>query len=56
MATANGIGAVVQISPLTPVKMTDDVLVRRNVVSGNQRPNTVTDGLFGALPGGVRIA
>jgi parallel beta-helix repeat protein len=55
VATDNAIGAVVQISPLRPVKVTDDVVVRGNVVSGNNRPNTVTDGLLGFLPGGVGI-
>lgn len=55
VSTDNAIGAMVQISPLRPVKVTDDVLVRGNVLSGNNQPNTVTDGLLGALPGGVGI-
>jgi parallel beta-helix repeat protein len=56
VSTDNAIGAMVQISPLRPVKVTDDVLVRRNVLSGNNRPNTITDGsLLGQLPGGVGI-
>ena len=55
VATDNAIGAMVQISPLRPVKVTDDVLVRRNTLSGNNRANTVTEGLLGLLPGGVGI-
>jgi parallel beta-helix repeat protein len=56
VSTDNAIGAMVQISPLRQVKVTDDVLVRRNVLSGNNRPNTITDeGLLGLLPGGVGI-
>ena len=47
VSTDNAIGALVQISPLRPVKVTQDVLVRRNVLSGNNRPNTVTEGLLG---------
>jgi hypothetical protein len=46
----------VQISPLRPVKATQDVLVRGNVLSGNNRPNTITEGFLGALPGGIGIA
>jgi len=56
VSTENAIGAMVQISPLRPVKVTDDVLVRRNVLSGNNQPNTIADGsLLGFLPGGVGI-
>ena len=44
VSTDNAIGALVQISPLRPIKVTQDVLVRRNVLSGNNRPNTVTEG------------
>jgi parallel beta-helix repeat protein len=55
VATDNAIGAMVQISPLRPVKVTEDVLVRRNVLSGNNQPNTVTDGLLGQLPGGLGV-
>ena len=44
VSTDNAIGALVQISPLRPVKVTQDVLVRRNVLSGNNRPNTITEG------------
>lgn len=55
VATDNAIGAMVQITPLRPVKVTDDVVVRRNILSGNNQPNTVTDGLLGFLPGGVGI-
>ena len=56
VSTDNAIGALVQISPLRPVKVTQDVLVRRNVLSGNNRPNTITEGFLGELPGGVGIA
>ena len=56
VSTDNAIGALVQISPLRPVKVTEDVLVRRNVLSGNNRPNTITEGFLGELPGGVGIA
>lgn len=56
VSTANAIGALVQISPLRPVKVTDDVVVRHNVLSGNNAPNTVTEGLLGQLPGGVGVA
>ena len=56
VSTDNAIGALVQISPLRPVKVTQDVLVRRNVLSGNNRPNTITEGFLGQLPGGVGIA
>ncbi len=56
VATDNALGALVQISPLRPVKVTQDVLVRRNVLSGNNRPNTITEGFLGALPGGIGIA
>jgi hypothetical protein len=55
VSTDNAIGAFVQISPLRPVKATDDVVVRHNVLSGNNQPNTVTDGLLGMLPGGLGI-
>jgi parallel beta-helix repeat protein len=56
VSTSNAIGAMVQISPLRPVKVTDDVLVRSNVLSGNNQPNTITDGsLLGQLPGGVGV-
>ncbi len=56
VSTDNAIGAVVQISPLRPVKATEDVLVRRNVLSGNNQPNTIADAsLLGFLPGGVGI-
>ena len=47
VSTDNAIGALVQISPLRPVKVTQDVLVRRNVLSGNNRPNTITEGVPG---------
>ena len=56
VSTDNALGALVQISPLRPVKVTEDVLVRRNVLSGNNRPNTITEGFLGALPGGTGIA
>ena len=56
VSTDNALGALVQISPLRPVKVTQDVLVRRNVLSGNNRPNTITEGFLGALPGGIGIA
>jgi parallel beta-helix repeat protein len=56
VSTENAIGALVQISPMRPVKVTDDVLVRHNVLSGNNAPNTVTEGLLGQLPGGVGVA
>ena len=56
VSTANAIGALVQISPGRLVKVTRDVVVRRNVLSGNNRPNTVTNGLLGGLPGGVGVA
>ena len=56
VSTDNAIGALVQISPQRPVKVTEDVLVRRNVLSGNNRPNTITEGFLGELPGGVGIA
>ncbi|WP_377639131.1 nitrous oxide reductase family maturation protein NosD [Oryzobacter terrae] len=57
VATDNAIGAMVQISPGRPVKVTEDVVVRRNTLSGNNRPNTVApeDGLLGQLPGGVGV-
>ena len=57
VSTDNAIGALVQISPLRPVKVTRDVLVRHNVLSGNNQPNTVTEGsLLAGLPGGIGIA
>ena len=58
VSTGNAIGALVQISPGRPVKVTDDVVVRRNVLSGNNAPNPVTpeEGLLGRLPGGVGVA
>ena len=57
VATENAIGAMVQISPGRPVKVTEDVVVRRNVLSGNNAPNTVSpeDGLLGMLPGGLGV-
>ncbi len=57
VSTGNAIGALVQISPGRPVKVTEDVVVRRNILSGNNGPNSVTEGsLLAALPGGVGIA
>lgn len=57
VSTDNAIGALVQISPGRPIKLTRDVVVRRNVLSGNNQPNTVTEGsLLAGLPGGVGIA
>ncbi len=56
VSTDNALGALVQISPLRPVKVTQDVVVRRNVLSGNNRANTITEGFLGQLPGGVGIA
>jgi parallel beta-helix repeat protein len=57
VSTDNAIGALVQISPGRPVKVTQDVVVRRNVLSGNNQANTVTEGsLLAGLPGGVGIA
>ena len=57
VSTDNAIGALVQLTPGRPVKVTQDVLVRGNVLSGNDRPNTVTDGsLLAGLPGGVGVA
>jgi parallel beta-helix repeat protein len=58
ISTGNAIGALVQISPGRPVKVTDEVVVRRNVLSGNNAPNPVTpdEGLLGSLPGGVGVA
>ena len=56
VSTDNAIGALVQITPGRPVKVTQDVLVRRNILSGNNQPNTVTTGLLAGLPGGVGIA
>jgi len=57
VSTENAIGAMVQISPGRPVTVTEDVVVRRNVLSGNNEPNTVTpdEGLLGRLPGGVGV-
>lgn len=57
VATGNAIGAMVQISPQRPVKVTEDVVVRRNVLSGNNAANTVPpeEGLLGMLPGGVGV-
>jgi parallel beta-helix repeat protein len=55
VSTDNAVGILVQISPLRPVKVTDDVLVRDNTVSGNNRINPVTEGFLGELPGGVGI-
>jgi parallel beta-helix repeat protein len=57
VSTRNAIGAVVQISPGRAVTVTDDVVIRGNVLSGNNEPNTVdpADGLLGRLPGGVGV-
>ena len=30
--------------------------MRRNVLSGNNRPNTIIEGFLGALPGGIGVA
>jgi parallel beta-helix repeat protein len=55
-STDNTVGAVVQILPGRDGNVTDDVLVRRNVLSGNNRPNTVTGpGLVGLLPSGIGV-
>lgn len=57
VSTRNAIGAMVQISPGRAVTVTDDVIIRGNVLSGNNEPNTVdpADGLLGRLPGGVGV-
>ncbi len=54
VTTGNSVGILVQISPQRPVKVTDDVVVRRNVASGNNLPN-LADGFIGLLPRGVGI-
>ena len=57
VSTDNAIGALVQISPGRAIKVTQDVVVRNNILSGNNQPNTVTEGsLLAGLPGGVGIA
>jgi len=54
VSVGNSVGFFVQISPGRPVKVTDDVTVRRNVASGNNLPN-LGDGLIGMLPSGLGI-
>lgn len=54
VATGNSVGLFIQVSPGRPVKVTDDVTLRRNVASGNNLPN-VADGLIGLLPSGLGI-
>lgn len=55
IATANAIGAIVFAIPGLPVKATEDVLIEYNTLSGNRRPNPLTepDELLSALPGGI---
>ena len=56
VSTDNTVGAVVQILPGRDVKVTDDVLVQSNVLSGNNQPNSVTGpSLVGRLPSGIGI-
>jgi len=55
-STESTVGAVVQILPGRNVNVTEDVMVRRNGLSGNNRPNTVTgQGLVGRLPSGIGV-
>ena len=57
VSTDNAVGALVQISPRRAVKVTDDVLVRRNVLSGNNQPNTITEGVcWAACPAGSGLS
>jgi len=61
VATDNAIGAMVQVLPGLPATATDDILVRGNVLSGNDRPNPVVQEPGGPfeplalLPGGVGV-
>jgi parallel beta-helix repeat protein len=57
-ATGNAVGALVQIVPFLARTETRDVYVHANVLSGNRRPNPVTDPdeLLARLPGGVGLA
>ncbi|WP_457256777.1 parallel beta-helix domain-containing protein [Pedococcus sp. P5_B7] len=54
VATGNSVGFFVQISPGRPVKVTRDVVLRRNVASSNDLPN-LADGFIGLLPSGIGI-
>lgn len=56
-ASGNSIGVFVQVSPLRTVKATEEVVVERNVLEANNRPNPVTDPteLLSHVPSGMGL-
>ncbi|WP_243075761.1 parallel beta-helix domain-containing protein [Microbacterium sp. SS28] len=57
VATANSVGAIIFVIPGRAVKVTEDILIEGNTLSGNRRPNTNTDAdeLLAAVPGGIGV-
>ena len=51
----NTAGILAIVDPLNPRTGTDDVLIENNVVQGNNRPNTSTEGDLQTIPSGTGI-